>query len=81
MKRHYVLPNNVHDTEAGMPEYCMFYDAAEADAHIAELKKALRTCVEAIDFTYDQYEARGIPRELYEAGQQARALMETGSHD
>lgn len=42
MKKHYVLPNNVHDTEAGMPEYCMFYDSAEVDARIAELKAVIR---------------------------------------
>lgn len=32
MKKYYVLPCNVHETDAGMPEYCMFHDAAEVDA-------------------------------------------------
>lgn len=31
MKRYYVLPCNVHETDAGMPEYCVFHDAAEVD--------------------------------------------------
>jgi hypothetical protein len=31
MKKYYVLPCNVHETDAGMPEYCMFHDAAEVD--------------------------------------------------
>jgi hypothetical protein len=46
MKRHYVLPENVHDSERGMPEYCVFYDSASVDARNAELEQALREAME-----------------------------------
>lgn len=41
MKRHYVLPENVFSSDAGMPTYCVFYDASDVDARIAELEKSL----------------------------------------
>lgn len=50
MKKYYVLPCNVHEADAGMPEYCMFYDAAHVDgemilkdAIIADLKQSIAT--------------------------------------
>lgn len=52
------------------------YIASDVDARIAELEKALRRCVDAIDDTYDDdSEAHGLPFELYDAGHAARKLM------
>jgi hypothetical protein len=46
MKRHYVLPENVFSSEAGMPSYCIFYDASDVDARIAGLEAIAKELLE-----------------------------------
>jgi hypothetical protein len=81
MKRYYVLPCNVHETDAGMPEYCMFHDAAEVDTVLQRQAAAALSGMDAAHAT-SRAELKAAQRlrgesspEALESERQANSLL------